>query len=399
MSSIEDLLIDVIIENDKSRASWLISSQSVRSFLSKPLKDAALLGRVEIMTMLLDAGVDIDAVDEKNSNRGASYYAVLHNHFAAVKLLLDRGSQTIRSGAMVELAMRNTNSDPILMLLLDAGAPIDSLTMHDVTHLAAVRSIAFIPRLLARNVDFSALQDRRCYSPCHIVAQQVSRPVVERLRALVDAGVDVDAVDDRGETALHCAARCYNMPAIRMLVELGADVDRQATSDGRTALLQLRDSSTGYRSRLNSQQQTDCCELLLALGANVHLADNQGQTVCHWAARFFVSDPLFLCLAAGGDLDQPDIDGDAPRKFVQWNFAPSVITTFGKVIDKTRLDLVRHRALEICIALQSFNLDALRLCLIMMNSFGAIGSLIAFHQWWKIATTVKHFHSHTAQNH
>jgi hypothetical protein len=60
-------------------------------------------------------------------------------------------------------------------------------------------------------------------------------------------------------------------------------------------------------------------------------------------------------------------------------------------IAKTRLDLVRERAFQICVALQPLNINALELCEIMMHSFGALGSLIAFHQWWAIATKVKHF--------
>jgi hypothetical protein len=44
--------------------------------------------------------------------------------------------------------------------------------------------------------------------------------------------------------------------------------------------------------------------------------------------------------------------------------------------------------------LQSTRLNALQLCEILMHSFGALGSLIAFHQWWAIATKVKHFRDH-----
>jgi hypothetical protein len=63
-------------------------------------------------------------------------------------------------------------------------------------------------------------------------------------------------------------------------------------------------------------------------------------------------------------------------------------------IAKARLDLVRERAFQICVGLQSFRLNALQLCEILMHSFGALGSLIAFHQWWAIATKVKHFRDH-----
>jgi hypothetical protein len=63
-------------------------------------------------------------------------------------------------------------------------------------------------------------------------------------------------------------------------------------------------------------------------------------------------------------------------------------------IAKARLDLVRERSFQICLGLQSLDINALQLCEILMHSFGALGSLIAFHQWWAIATKVKHFRDH-----
>lgn len=62
-----------------------------------------------------------------------------------------------------------------------------------------------------------------------------------------------------------------------------------------------------------------------------------------------------------------------------------------RIIARTRLDLVRLRAFEVCVALQSLRLNALQLCEILMHSCGAVAMLIPFHQWWAIATTVKHF--------
>jgi ankyrin repeat protein len=55
-----------------------------------PLHRAAEHGRVEIMTMLLDAGADINAVDE--NHRTACHIAILNNQFDALKLLVERGA-------------------------------------------------------------------------------------------------------------------------------------------------------------------------------------------------------------------------------------------------------------------------------------------------------------------
>jgi ankyrin repeat protein len=68
-------LIDAIEKNDTATASSLISSGSVNlNGEPWPLHRAAEHGRVEIMTMLLDAGADINAVDK-------SIYCVSYRNF------------------------------------------------------------------------------------------------------------------------------------------------------------------------------------------------------------------------------------------------------------------------------------------------------------------------------
>jgi hypothetical protein len=110
--------------------------------------------------------------------------------------------------------------------------------------------------------------------------------------------------------------------------------------------------------------------------------------------------PAALCalVAAGGDLDQPNKKGETCRMIATRNNValPNAdeIDAARRRIAKRRLDLVRQRAFQICLGLQPLDINALQLCEILMHSFGALGSLIAFHQWWAIATKVKHFRDH-----
>jgi hypothetical protein len=126
-------------------------------------------------------------------------------------------------------------------------------------------------------------------------------------------------------------------------------------------------------------------ELLLALGADVNLVANDGRTACLIAT--VLNRPAVLCalVAAGGDLDQPDNNGETPR--VTANQYDVQLPTADEIdaarrrIAKARLDLVCQRALQICLGLCPLDINALQLCEILMHSFGALGSLIAFHQW------------------
>jgi ankyrin repeat protein len=297
------LLIDAICKNDIALASSLISSGSMNlNDEPLPLHRAAQHG-VEIMTMLLDAGADINAVHERR--RTACHIAILYDQFDALKLLVERGANLgvvdFRGHSLLSIVAQYMRDERFVILLLDAGAPNDGLSRRNLMTL--VKSVAVFNRLVARGVNFTAMQDESGATLCHHVARNVTRE--DDLRALVNVcGNDaVHAVDNTGWTPLHWASSRGNELAMRVMVE--------------------------FATRKNVALPT---------------AD--------------------------------EIDAARHR------------------IAKTRLDLVRQRAFQICLGLAITRLNALQLCEILMHSFGALGSLIAFHQWWAIATKVKHFRDH-----
>jgi ankyrin repeat protein len=271
------------------------------------------------------------------------------------------------------------------LLLLDAGVLLDGLSPRVLMGL--VKSVAVFERLLARGVNFNAMRDENGRSLCHYVATDVDRE--EDFRSLVSfcGGDRLGDVTRSGATPLHDVAASFiiHVFPLRVLVEMGADIDKQ-DNDGWTAL------STVIASGWRALQRV---ELLLALGADTNLVTNYGKSACHLAIFHGRSVQLRALVAAGGDLDLPDKQGETPRtiairKEVHLPTADEIVVA-RRHIAKIRLDLVRRRAFQICVGLQSLNLDALQLCEILMHSFGALGSLIAFHQWWTIATKVKHF--------
>jgi ankyrin repeat protein len=381
-------LIDAIEKNDTVMASSLISSGVVNLNGNPfpPLCRAAECGRVAIMTMLLDAGVNINAVERRTTRNTACHIAIQYCQFDALKLLVERGADLSvvdsNGRSLLSIVAEHDADERFVILLLDAGAPIDRLSSH---LLPLVKSVAVFNRLLSRNIDLTAIQDEIGGKLCHHVARNVT--LEDDVRFLVNVcGTDaVHAVNNYGKTPLHWAAAFSNESAMRILVEFGAEIDRQ--DGGRTALI-----DACVIKALSSR-----IELLIALGADVRLADNNGQTGCHFAALY--ERPVSLCalVAGGSDLDQPNNKGETPRmiairKEIHLPTADEIDVARQRIA-KTRLDLVRQRAFQICLGLHPLNIDALRLCEILMHSFGALGSLIAFHQWWKIATIVKHFHN------
>jgi ankyrin repeat protein len=387
-------LSNAIAMNDTATASSLISSGVVNlNGKSLPLHLAASLGCVEIMTMLLDAGADINAVDERRSERTACHIAGFQRRFDALKLLVERGANLAVVDSDGESLLsdfaKKRASERFVILLLDAGAPLDGLSPANLMEL--VKSVAVFNRLIARGVNLITMRDGDGATLFHHVACNVTSEDDFRFLVNVCGNGAVHAVDNRGNTPFHWASFRGNELAMRVLVELGADIDRQ-DNDGRTALINVAG---------NVQSQSSCVELLLALGADVILVVSWGEAACHVAALYEHPAPLCALVAAGGDLDQPDNKGETPRMIAaRKNLTlPTVdeIEAARRRIAKTRLDLVRERAFQICLGLQPLDINALQLCEIMMHSFGAVGSVIAFHQWWAIATTVKHFHERKRQ--
>jgi hypothetical protein len=138
-------------------------------------------------------------------------------------------------------------------------------------------------------------------------------------------------------------------------------------------------------------------ELLLALGANVHVATLRGQTPCHVVVAVETVAELCACLAAGGSLDEPDYNGETPRMIAVRDEVPLPAGgRYRRRAPTNRQDSTRFgarsehsRSASDCANSISTRCNCAKS---LMRSFGALGSLILFHQWWAIATKVKHFH-------
>ncbi len=113
----------------------------------------------------------------------------------------------------------------------------------------------------------------------------------ERLRALVEDGVNPDAIYGDGSTALHWASYHDNAAAAGLLIESDADVN--ATTDlGVTPLWLAAENG--------SLEMTD---LLLEAGADPNIALFSGETIVMTAAQSGNGDVVRALLAAGADPD------------------------------------------------------------------------------------------------
>ena len=237
----------------------------------------------EIVSVLLEAGADVNGRDEQGRDRYAPLYAA----------------------AM----MQNLTA---MEMLIAAGADVNVTGSYDQSLLADVLGRArydcgYIPVADALRAAGAASWRGSIDSPyvpgppvveCETVPAEV-RSVSAEVQALIDSGADLDAQDGRGLTALLRAAYTSNAVDIAALATAGADVN--AATPGR----QL----TPLHVAIWRRAGLATVQALLAAGADVDAADRLfGATALHRAAGDRRTEPAVAAalLAAGADANARD---------------------------------------------------------------------------------------------
>jgi len=193
-----------------------------RAANSRALRDAAYVGQLEAVQLLLDSGADI--ADGVGCAYEALASAVLGGHPDVARLLLARGSD-VHAGEdePLQLAVRSGNPE-MVRLLLDAGAaPYARVGMifHDA--------------LRGRRSDATGRSRRHRKQPPAVAAgleadTAIVRLFLDALRA--DAAAPAEYAHRLGRALAAVAAERARLPMLSLLLAEGAD----ATADGGAAL-------------------------------------------------------------------------------------------------------------------------------------------------------------------
>jgi ankyrin repeat protein len=207
-----------------------------------PLAHAARAGQRAMVELLLAEGAQIDGRDIAGAS--ALYLAAENERPATVALLLAKGADPDllgRSGVTPLAAAAFKGNDRIVEQLLSHGAQpnvVDATGKAAMTYAAARGFIDIVRRLLDTGVDAKFRYGNELtalmWAAGHEdgVGASAAAGVVE---LLLGRGAPLDAVDDRGRTALMMAAELGHAEMVKMLMGRGADPSARDKS-GKTAL-------------------------------------------------------------------------------------------------------------------------------------------------------------------
>ena len=277
VSGATPLMIAALEQNDPEAVRVLIEvggNVNGRSDeLTTPLMFSAMNENPRIVTILLDAGAEIAAVDD----------------YGWTSLFIAAGY--------------NTNPE-ILSRLLEAGAEVDARDDYGWTPLMSAAWYNENPEVITALLEAGAEIDARDedgWTPLMYAARYNENPAV--ITALLEAGAEVDARSDYSWTPLMYAARFSENPeVITALLEAGAEIDARS-ADGLTPLM-----LAGLNSIVN------IATVLLKAGAEVDARSADGLTPLMYAARENENPNIIMELLAFG-ADGQIIDPEGKNAF------------------------------------------------------------------------------------
>ena len=303
-----------------------------------PLHFVAILGNSEAVTLLLDAGADVNA-------RGYNGFTPLHAAVvtgrdieksseaveAVILALLDAGAninaRTKDGFTPLHFALGETGQlreiyepdEAAILALLDAGANVNARTEEGFTPLdLAFQKVLHNDKLKYTDAYWRLYMNSGCPIPDIVYSNEpfnerylelyeyalefYERAKTVDIQGCLDAGADVNARSGYG-TTMHYVAWKSTAEAVDALLNAGADPNARDDS-GATPL---------------HWANTHTIAALLNAGADPNARDDSGATPLHWKAASDAPEAVNALLDAGADPKTQSNDGEMPWDLMQSN--------------------------------------------------------------------------------
>ena len=251
------------------------------------IHEAAASGNLSALAALVEATNNLEARNELGLT--PLQVAVQHGHLGAAALLVDKGAN---------VNARDPDGNTLLLWLVPNFYPLIVADRPPTNWLSA---------RLGQNPH------REEYLENLTVGQYQQGPpaIIQTASFLLLCGIDINATNNAGKTAMQLAADetiiLYDRdPFLKLLGGAGGSFDA-ADANGDTALHRL---THGFFSG----ESQDSISGLIASGANINAKNNQGRTPLHMTIQpdYIWTDWMKMLLAAHADVNAQDTNGFTP---------------------------------------------------------------------------------------
>lgn len=252
------------------------------------LQRAAESGKLDEITALLAAGAAIDARSPTVYDGATAFEIALQfGQPEAAKLLLDRGASIAGATGTNALALAaRDGDDELLDVLLARGVPVTGTRALSLA--AKFGRTGAIAMLLRAGAPVNGTDaDDHHYTPLIVACQEGQ---LDAARVLLDAGANIDALDDDHTNVLHWAVYAARPAEIHMYRDIGGPHD------------------TIYEPHPTAP----LVALLIARGVKLEVTDAGGNTALHEAVLMDARAAAEELVKAGANRAAKNHDGKTP---------------------------------------------------------------------------------------
>lgn len=309
-----------------------------------PLHMASVYGQMEAVSLLLMRGSDVSKADKDGWT--ALHNAAYNGHESIVETLLQKGASVDAQAESGSTALHGAAQDGhtnVIELLLRHKADIQfTSSTGSALHFAVYSGHGSAVRSLLDHGINPALQDSLGATALHVAAES-PEGTTDVMEMLIEHGVDLNAVNVHGETALNLAIRRKSEDIVKSLLKHRADCEiapndgwkplHSAVATGDVNMVRLlldrgadanAVSGTGWTPLMfvADRGYDKIMKLLLEAGADLHLQTAINQTPLHKALYHGSKPAIELLLSYGADPLAMDVFG---QSCMDWASSDSVL--------------------------------------------------------------------------
>ncbi|KAK8005007.1 hypothetical protein PG990_011044 [Apiospora arundinis] len=262
-----------------------------------PLTRAIMGAHHEVVGILMAAGAHVN-IDVSRDRNNPLLIAILEDNLEILGTLLAAGVDDVefKVPAFFQVSRRAARKEAFRTMLLNHEVKLSMMAVRPRTmlHVAVSEKLEGVVTLLEAGVNGNAV-DKTGSTALHIATRKGDLVCIE---SLLKAGVMTDTVDGTGSSALHIATQNWSLSIVETLLKAGSDAN-VVDKSGSTALHIVARDQRGT-------EELSILEALIKAGVRADVVNRDGSTALHIAIRYNKWEVVKRLLEIGADTNVPD---------------------------------------------------------------------------------------------